>query len=1224
MSTLKRKASEVSDIATYGVGKKKSVEPPAENEARTLDEVVDEADEENDKDPSDDEDHQEGSNRNGHHNSKSASTAAQEIHIVQETAELFKSNIFKMQIDELLQQVKLKDSHILKVEKFLHMLHDMINDIPEWEEKTILEADTYFKNKIVTIPYVDPKPDPQSTNYKVSYKKPTISLIGSFALKAGIYEPAGSTIDVLLTMPQELFEKKDFLNFRCLHKRSVYLAFLTHHLSILIKKNKLDSFLQLEYSYFNDDRLLPILRLHCKSSPSDSPNSEYNFYKTKFSINLIIGFPYKCFDSKKLLPNRNCIRIAQSDSNINLPATPLYNFSVLSSTTHESYLKYLYKTKKQTESFKEATILGRLWLKQRGYTSKVSHSGSLGGFGSFEFGILMATLLNGGGVNGNKILLHGFSSYQLFKGIIKYLATVDLCTEGHLQFHSDSSATSKFVEEGFETPTLFDKTTKVNILSKMSISSYQILKMYAQETLKMLNNVVQDQFSNVFLKNINQVDNIKYDLSYDLELPVTGKVNPENLLNSNFGPMEKITFVTLENFLVNKVTNVVKYALGDRIKYLDVELVGHKNNFPISKRKVYSNSGSHLNLDAVKINLTVNSSECEKLVTKGPIHLEEPTPEAKEFKNFWGSKSSLRRFKDGSITHCCVWTTSFSEPIISSILSYALKKHITEASRITNVSARYFQELLPLPNIPASSKMSVLSLSSFQTVKKSFDDLYRIIFEMKLPLSVKSLLPVGSAFRYTSLCQPVPFAYSDPDFLQEVILEFETSSRWPDEITSLEKAKTAFLLKIHDELESKFEGKYRSFFTRDEAIPYNMDITVLNILTPEGYGFKFRVLSERDEILYLRAISNARAELKPELESTFLKFTAKYLASVRHTRTIENLSHSYHFFSPVARLFKKWLDAHLLLGHLNDELVELITMKPFVDHAPYNIPGSVENGFLKVLEFISKWNWKEEPLILDLVRPDEELESAFETSLNAGTELDSKAMKRLSEKLTLSQYKVIQSNFTNLRSGDPNGLHLQFFVASKNDPSGILYSSGIPLPIATRLTALAKVAMNLLKTHGVNKQTINLLFTPALKDFDFVVQLKTPQPLKAPSGILESTEFKNITNTQLPKMFPTDLSQLGEKMDPTFQLVKYLKMKYNNSIIFFSHKYVGVNGGDKGDRNVVTGLIKPLFKKPHKFRVNLDCNMEPIDDQMVKLNKDAIFHEIASFSNDLAIKFETR
>ena len=788
MTGIKRKASESEDPSSAEPKIQKRVstnELESQDKGNMSEHSEDDSGSENDEEEETEEKHS--------NTAKSSTTAAHDIHIARETAELFKSNIFKLQIDELLEQVKLKESHVLKVEKFLHKLYDMIQQVPDWEEHSITEVESFFKGKIVSVPFVDPKPMAATTNYKFDYKAPSVSLIGSFALKTGIYQPHGSAIDVLLTMPESLFEKKDFLNFRALHKRSVYLAYLTHYLSISFKKEKLDQYISLEYSYFNNDPLLPIVTISCKKAPSHQ-NEEYNFYKTRFSINLIIGFPHKIFDAKKLLPNKNCIRIAHDDSVSELPVTPLYNFAILSSTTYEVYLKYLYKTKKQTIAFKEAAVLGRLWLQQRGFSSQSAHSGSLGGFGTFEFTTLMATLLNGGGVNGNKILLHGFSSYQLFKGVIKYLATMDLCTDGHLQFSSeDENHSSKYIEEGFQAPTLFDKSTKVNILSKMTNVSYQALKMYAKETLTMLNNVVQDQFSNIFLTNISRTDNLKYDHCFDLLFPLGTVGNSDSFLSSNFGPLERIKFITIENFIVNKITNVVKIALGDRINLIEVKLQNVVTTFPISRRKVHSSSGgNNFNFEFIKLKLLVNPDESEKLVTKGPAHSEEATPEAIFFKSFWGPKSSLRRFKDGSITHCCVWSTSSSEPIISSILNFALKKHVSEKMQINNTITKEFQDLLPLPNLPASSTTSVLNLTSFYNLKKSFDNLYKVVFKMTLPLSIKSILPVGPAFRYTSLCQPVPFAYSDPDFFQDVILEFETSPKWPDEITSLEKAKTAF------------------------------------------------------------------------------------------------------------------------------------------------------------------------------------------------------------------------------------------------------------------------------------------------------------------------------------------------------------------------------------------------------------------------------------------------
>ena len=247
----------------------------------------------------------------------------------------------------------------------------------------------------------------------------------------------------------------------------------------------------------------------------------------------------------------------------------------------------------------------------------------------------MAALLNGGGVNGNKILLRGFSSYQLFRGVIKFLATMDLCESDYLQFHSDvnyGDGISKYVEEeGFQTPTLFDKSNKINILTKMTIFSYHALKRYAKMTLHMLNNVVQDQFSNIFLTNINKFDYIKYDLCFDLKFPLIENNENDNsskLLISKFTPFEKIKFITFENFLVNKITSVLPYALGDRINAIEVELVGLQSQFPIRKRKVYSNSSTHsFNFDYIRVKLLMNPNESEKLVTRGPPHSENITPE---------------------------------------------------------------------------------------------------------------------------------------------------------------------------------------------------------------------------------------------------------------------------------------------------------------------------------------------------------------------------------------------------------------------------------------------------------------------------------------------------------------------------------------------------------------------------------------------------------------------
>ncbi|KAK6204359.1 Nrap protein [Scheffersomyces amazonensis] len=1095
---------------------------------------------------------------------------AQDIQVARETAELFKSNIFKLQIDELMKELRIKESHIHKIEKALHRLHDLISKIPPIQKLTLQQAEGHFNSKKVVIPFPDPKPT--KLNYTFSYLQPEdVSLVGSFGLKTGISQPHGSTIDVAITMPRELFQPKDYLNYRALYKRAFYMAYLADHLIPLSKKNNLP--IKISHHFLNDDILCPVLRL--ESISTDNPE-DLTFHKTKFSINLIISFPFGIFDNKKLLPDKNCIRV-QADTE-ELPPTPLYNATILSMTSFDYYLKYLYTTKKSTEAFKDACILGRLWLKQRGFGSSINE----GGFGHFEFAILMSALLNGGGLNGNKILLHGFSSYQLFKGVIKYLATMDL-SSGYLSFSSliGENITSKYDSAGFNVPTIFDKNIKLNILWKMTQSTYQNLQDQAQESLHLLNDVVKDRFDSILLQNSN-FDHMKYDIVLNLSIPTD--------LQDSFGPLEKISFISFDNFVKNKIYVILKRALGERITSLVIKSEKVSNLFPISKRKPTNSSNNYI------IGVKLNPEECDKLVTRGPNNDEQEL--GLKFRAFWGSKASLRRFKVGTIQHCVVWTPKDNEPLVLSIVKFALDLHLhPEISQHLTTEITSFTDKLPLPLLPSSSNQVSASTTSFTSLRTSFENMNKIITNLNLPLGVKSISAASTGLRFSSLLQPVPFAVSNPDFWNDVVLTFETSTRWPDEISALEKTKTAFLLKINELLNN--DTTYKSFITKDDSIPFNENITLLNVLTPEGYGFRIRVLTERDEVLYLRAVANSEKQ-KALMQDVYLKFNQKYIGAVKHTRTVTQLAHHFQFYSSTVRLFKLWLDSQLLLQHFTDELIELIALKPFVDPAPYSVPHSLENGFLQILNFLANWNWKEESLILDLVKSSVTTED-----------------EKLNDKLTVQAYRIIEQNFEKIRSTDPSGIKTQFFVASKDDPSGILWSNQLALPISSRLTALTRAAIQLIKKDGLSDSTIDLIFTPALKDYDFAINVKSVN-LTSSSGILPPNTFKNLI-TPLTS-FPNDIST---KYDLIQAYVDELNKKYGNSIIFSSKKFTGVG---EGDSNVVAGIFVPMALNKKKFRVNIGVNSKPVEDSSGELviNKEAIYNQMTLLGGDLVQSIKIR
>lgn len=200
---------------------------------------------------------------------------------------------------------------------------------------------------------------------------------------------------------------------------------------------------------------------------------------------------------------------------------------------------------------------------------------------------------------------------------------------------------------------------------------------------------------------------------------------------------------------------------------------------------------------------------------------------------------------------------------------------------ITN-STKY-SNLLPKSIIPFSKNSQPLILPNhFQDLKNSFNAICKLILNIELPLIVRSILPISSSLRNTSLLLPVPFAISNPDFFNESILQFETSFKWPDELIALEKTKTAFLLKIQNYLTENTD--YTSFITKDEdSIPYNKNITCLNVLSPDGYGFKFRILTEKDETLYLRAIESCETKQKSTITEIYVKFMQKYIGSIIFT-----------------------------------------------------------------------------------------------------------------------------------------------------------------------------------------------------------------------------------------------------------------------------------------------------------------------------------------------------
>ena len=151
------------------------------------------------------------------------------------------------------------------------------------------------------------------------------------------------------------------------------------------------------------------------------------------------------FSPSKLFPTRCNIRQSPTLH------TPLYNAAILTDSTYLHFLTQIYNSSNTCSSFIDASLLGRIWLRQRGFSGSYCY----GGFGGFEWTWFLSYLLRGGGPNGRNVLESGFSSFQLFRGALNSLIMKDRI-------------------EG-ESVECIDVESGVNIFYKMTPPSYKLV-----------------------------------------------------------------------------------------------------------------------------------------------------------------------------------------------------------------------------------------------------------------------------------------------------------------------------------------------------------------------------------------------------------------------------------------------------------------------------------------------------------------------------------------------------------------------------------------------------------------------------------------------------------------------------------------------------------------------------------------------------------------------------
>lgn len=767
----------------------------------------------------------------------------------------------------------------------------------------------------------------------------------------------------------------------------------------------------------------------------------------------------------------------------------------------------------------------------------------------------MALLMQGGGANGKPILSRGYDSFQLFKATLQYLSFRDIVANP-VFVHSDNITLVHH-----DGPMLFDGKRGMNILFKMTPWSYATLKHEAGVTLKLLNDPLSDHFDACF---ITKVDDLLQRFDCVMKLSPSQVSRPASQMADALNE---------ETYFCQRLHKALSTGLGDRIKLLHVQpplILPWDATAPQQPTK-----GVH----QVQVGLLLDPEHISRTVDRGPPA--EDKVAAAEFRRFWGDKAELRRFKDGSILESLIWSnTDSTDNVLKQIVSYVIRRHLgKDVVDNFELIGDFYDRLLP-------GQKSAMNdpTTCFLPVMGAFESLEKEVRALEgLPLQIRQISAADAQLRYASLRIPALHPSQGQMEPANICVQFEGSARWPDNITAVQRTKIAFLLKMGELLEESSNGLTArlGLENHDQGL---LNIAFLDIHYPSGAFFRLRIHHEREPNLVERVLKEAShtAASREETAAALSTYKRNFIQQPIHTQAIRTLSTRFPLLSPAMRLMKKWRDSHMLSSHLSDELIELLTVRTFVHPYPWAVPGSVTAAFLRTLMSVSKWDWQNEPLIVDF---------------NGG--------------MTGPEIEAINLCFEAWRKIDPVMNRVSIFAASNLDPSGITWTENGPSKVvAARFTSLAKAACSMMREQGTNLEP-GALFAASMADYDFVIYLN-PRSTRTKRGEKKHPVFKNLH-------IQSDQDKSLYAFDPVQSFLAELRAMYGSNVLFFS--------SEQGCSRIA-GLWNPQTG-PRPWKVILPYSTMPTvrsddEESRIEINRIATLHDIAKLGGDMVSRMELK
>lgn len=429
----------------------------------------------------------------------------EEINQLKETENLFHSNLFRMQIDEMLSEIKVP----VKYEKFMRIWLDNFNGFIEKlksfkNEKNFDEYKIEMEGKGIKFPIDEIK---ENQNISFKFLKPTeATVIGSQNI--GTNFGPNIKFDVSISMPILYFKKEDYLNGIYHQKRAMYLCFIGS------KLRKEPNFIkEVKFTLFKNDPQKPILEIKPRGKLS------------KTTIFVHLGTNENTFKLNRFVPWTNNVRGESSE--LLLP-TPHYNSSILRDLTVTKNEEFLKKSLNSHQSVLDGIKLLKIWLQQRGLDQGFT------GFNGYIISMYVTYLIQ------TKKIYTTMSSYQIVRSVLVCLSQSDWNRRGRGATLCSSNTVSNQptldqFHEHFDL-VFIDVTGFTNICANLTLEMYLRVKLESQIAINFLDDKKINSFQCLFMTTM------PFYLQYDQILSVNDAKTILKVLQKHGTESERLNY----------------------------------------------------------------------------------------------------------------------------------------------------------------------------------------------------------------------------------------------------------------------------------------------------------------------------------------------------------------------------------------------------------------------------------------------------------------------------------------------------------------------------------------------------------------------------------------------------------------------------------------------------------------------------------------------------------